>query len=271
MSYKKPALVTIIGLAALLGLYFMIARIAEDTAVKVPVGIENAVTIRYSGPLLEVKPFKKGVSVNVRIARVVESGGSRIYDIRYILNEGGPFNISDFMQSAGDEPIDDLARVDVVGMTNGVVTLDERIQDTEHVGVDIKHFYYEKMALFFVLWVIWLILLIFYKRPQREIAEEITTAEKSFAEKVAPYLDDIRNGVISVEGKLRLENLMFAQWVSEVPDGISPANMFEMLLAFDQSEAVSAAYNKLEDWIYNPVSEISDSEIVEVLLGFVND
>jgi len=268
MSFKKPALVLIIGIALLLGLYFAVRHLAGDAAVKVPIGIENAVTIRYSGPRLEVKPFKKGVSVNVRIARVLERGKSRVYDIRYILNEGGDFNIADFLQSSGDEAIDDLPRIDVTGLTEGAVTLEERIRDTESMGVNIKHFYYEKAAIFFVLWIVWLMLLIFYKRPRKDFTEDFVIAEKTFAEKVAPYLDDIRKGKISVEGRLRLENLMFARWSSELPGGTASAGMFEMLLAFDRSAAVSEAYNKLEDWTYNPATEVSDGEVADVLEKF---
>ena len=54
----------------------------QEDNLKVPLGVEQAAIITYSGPGLIVKPFRYGVAVNVRIAQVTEHSGAKVYDVR---------------------------------------------------------------------------------------------------------------------------------------------------------------------------------------------
>src|SRR3954468_8789521 len=75
------------------------AKKPEDV-LNVPLGVEQAAIVTYSGPVLAVAPYKWGVAVNVRIAEVRERDDARIYDVRYIVNRAGTFDLKDYLTSA---------------------------------------------------------------------------------------------------------------------------------------------------------------------------
>ena len=54
----------------------------EPDTLNVPLGVEQAAIVTYSGPSIAVAPYKWGVAVNVRIAEVIERPEKRIYDLR---------------------------------------------------------------------------------------------------------------------------------------------------------------------------------------------
>src|SRR5215218_602601 len=71
----------------------------------VPLGVEQAAIVTYSGPALAVAPYKWGVAVNVRIAGVTEQPGTRIYDLRYLVNRGGTYDLKDYLIAADGNPL----------------------------------------------------------------------------------------------------------------------------------------------------------------------
>jgi hypothetical protein len=87
------ALLLVAGIAV--ALYFYTRP--PDDSLRVPLGVEQAAIVTYSGPRLTVTPYKWGVAVNVRIADVTERPGRRIYDLRYIVNRAGTFDLKDYL------------------------------------------------------------------------------------------------------------------------------------------------------------------------------
>jgi len=268
MKLRKTA-VSIVILVSLLLLIFVVRHDRDDETMVVPIGVENAVAITYGGPRLEVTPFKRGVSVNVRIALVRETNGTRVYDVRYILNDSGTYNISDFLQSVSDEPIDDLPEFIVEGSSDGVINIEDRIQESETVTVQIKHHYFEKLFILFILWIIWLLMLIFYKRPHKH--KELLTVEpaQTFAETLAPYINRLRDGGLDTKAKSELEDIMFGFWSSK--SDVNSSDMFHTLLAIEKSSEFGCDYDMLENWIHNSQAQISDTLIAEMLAGCCAD
>src|SRR2546429_8643620 len=68
----------------------------KDDSLNVPLGVEQAAIVTYSGPAVAVTPYKWRVAGNVRIAKVTEQPGARIYDVRYIVNREGIFDLKDY-------------------------------------------------------------------------------------------------------------------------------------------------------------------------------
>jgi hypothetical protein len=71
----------------------------QEDNLKVPLGVEQAAIITYSGPGLIVKPFRYGVAVNVRIAQVAEHSGAKVYDVRYLVNREGEHDLIAYLMS----------------------------------------------------------------------------------------------------------------------------------------------------------------------------
>src|SRR5258708_27779605 len=82
-----------IALAAIAAFVFWPKK--NDDSLNVPLGVEQAAIVTYSGPAVAVTPYKWGVAVNVRIAKGTEQPGARIYDVRYIVNREGTFDLKD--------------------------------------------------------------------------------------------------------------------------------------------------------------------------------
>ena len=60
------ALLVVVGIA--IAVFFF--RPPETDTLNVPLGVEQAAIVTYSGPLVTVAPYKWGVAVNVRIADI---------------------------------------------------------------------------------------------------------------------------------------------------------------------------------------------------------
>src|SRR4029078_3177382 len=76
----------------------------KDDSVNVPLGVEQGAIVTYSGPPVDVAPYKWGAAVNVRIGKVTEQSGARIYDVRYIVNREGTFDLKDYLTAEDGSP-----------------------------------------------------------------------------------------------------------------------------------------------------------------------
>lgn len=133
----------------------------SDDSLRVPLGVEQAAIVTYSGPLLAVAPYKWGVAVNVRIAKISERPDRRIYDLRYIVNRAGTFDLKDYLVADDGSSLEGLPTFTFEGDPKLSKNLDTRIQETEEILVDVGGLYYEKMAVLALLWIGWLCLLLF--------------------------------------------------------------------------------------------------------------
>ena len=77
----------------------------EEDDHKVPLGVEQAAIITYSGPGLVVKPFRYGVAVNVRIAQVTDRAGAKVYDVRYLVNREGTHDLIEYLMTDNGAPL----------------------------------------------------------------------------------------------------------------------------------------------------------------------
>ena len=139
-------------------------------SLNVPLGVEQAAIVTYSGPPVTVAPYKWGVAVNVRIANVSERPGARIYDVRYLVNRGGTFDLKDYLAAADGAPLEGLPSFKFHGDPKLSQDLDARIRETEPIGIDVGGHYYATLTGLCAFWLVWLLLLIFYRRPPRPIA-----------------------------------------------------------------------------------------------------
>ena len=148
----------VLGLAALFA--FLLFRKKDTDSLNVPLGVEQAAIVTYSGPTVAVKPYKWGVAVNVRIAKVSEQPGARIYDVRYIVNRAGTFDLKDYLTAEDGSRLDGLPSFKFNGDPKLSKHLDARIQETEEISVDVGGHYYATLAALGVFWIVWLLLII---------------------------------------------------------------------------------------------------------------
>lgn len=242
---------------------------SDSSNSNVPLGVEQAAIVTYSGPEIAVAPYKWGVAVNVRIADVAERDGQRIYDVRYIVNRAGTFDLKDYLVAANGGALEGLPSFKFVGDPKLSKNLDKRIQETEVVKIDVGGRYYETLAVLGALWIVWLLLLIFWKRPHAVVAVDNTPAAPTLAELLRGFLAQLEAGTLDAEAKAKMETTIFQCWRHEL--GLHDATMSQALEEMARHEKTREPLRKLQHWLYHPTSPVRRAEIVDVITPYTHE
>jgi hypothetical protein len=234
-----------------------------DDSLRVPLGVEQAAVVTYSGPLLAVAPYKWGVAVNVRIAEVTEKPDRRVYDLRYIVNRAGTFDLKDYLVADDGSTLEGLPAFKFEGDPKLSKNLDKRIQETEEIRVDVGGRYYEWMALFALLWIGWLLLLIFWKRPKPPAELDAGRPPPTLAEMVKTFLAQLEAGTLNADAKAKMEMVMLQCWRNELALGNEPMN--SALAHIASNGKTSEALKKLQHWLHHPSSSVPSADIAAVI------
>src|SRR5436190_13468808 len=133
---RRAEIIFVISVLVLIAAWYFWPK-KESDSLNVPLGVEQAAIVTYSGPSVAVTPYKWGVAVNVRIAKVIEQPGARIYDVRYIVNREGIFDLKDYLAAENGGQLDGLPSFKFHGDPKLSKQLDARIQETEAITVDV--------------------------------------------------------------------------------------------------------------------------------------
>ena len=226
---------------------------------EVPLGVEQAVIVRYGGPPLQAQPYRRGASVNLRIADQVQKGRMRVYDIRYVISLPGEFDLTRYLTSTDGQPIDDLPPFLVRGLTSLTKDIETRIQEIEKVDVSISHWYYESLVGLGLFWLAWLAGLIFIGRPQRPPAAPPAPRPPSRIEQIEGLLAALSRGELAVHDKARFEALLLAHWRERL--GLRDRRMADCCRDIESSPRWGAVYGQLQAWLHNPRSEIRAADL----------
>lgn len=216
----------------------------------VPLGVEQAVVIRYGGPRLKAQPYRRGASINLRIADEAQRGRTRVYDIRYVISLPGEFDLTKYLTSTDGQPLDDLPPFRVRGLTSLTKDIETRIQEIENVDVRIGHWYYESLVAAGLLWAAWLAGLIFVGRSKRPALQPAAPRPPSLAEQIESLLTALAAGELTTGEKARLEALLLKRWREEL--GLDSQRMSVACRGMETNPDSGDAYGKLQAWLHNP-------------------
>lgn len=229
----------------------------------VPLGVEEAVVIRYAGPRLVERPYRRGASINLRVAEEHEAGAVRVYDVRYIVNLPGEFNLTDYLMTADGSPLDDLPSFTVRGLTALSKDIETRIQEIEAVGFHIWHWYYETLVGLGVFWVLWLVALIVFGRRWKTGPRQTAAPELSLAERLRACLAAIAAGDESVARRSELEILLLQSWRARL--GLHAVRMAEACRRVQRSDAVGRLYGRVIAWLHQPQPQATAADLLREL------
>lgn len=252
------------GLAVLvlLGMIAIWWFLQADETLNVPLGVEQAAIISYGGPALAVKPFKWGVAVNVRIAQASAQDGLTIYDVRYLVNRAGTFDLRDYLLADNGTPLDGLPSFKFTGDAKLSKLLDNRIKETEEVGVQVSGYYYAKLGVVGVLWILWLLGLIFLGRPRRPVAPVLKPLP-TVAELLQAFLAKLAAGTLTAADKAQMEMLLLRRWRTE--RHLEQATMRDCWAALSADALTREPLRQLEAWLHQPTTTIGDDAIVALV------
>lgn len=234
----------------------------KDDALNVPLGVEQAAIITYGGPELAVKPFKWGVAVNVRIAQVRGQPGARVYDVRYLVNREGDYDLRDYLSSESGAPLEGLPVFRFHGDPKMSKELEARIKETEQVGVQVGGRYYAKLTALGVVWIACLYPLIFWGRPKR-VAPVPVPPTLTEAEELHGLLTRLRAGTLDAAGQARMEMILLRCWRAGLLDSEAP--MSEALAAVARDGRTADGLRRLQDWLYRRDSAVTLEEIAALV------
>ncbi len=241
-------------------------EVVKRSETDVPLGVEEAVVIRYGGPRLVARPYRRGASLTLRIAEEVSHGSMRVYDVRYVVNLPGEFDVTDYLTSSDGLPIDDLPSFRVRGLTSLTKDIETRIREIEDVGVEIWHWYYETLAGLGVFWGLWLLGLIFVGRPKRAPGPPPVPREPSIGERIEQILRALNQGELSGPGdptgqKSRLEVLLLKYWRQRIDCGND--RMAVVCRTVRSDDDLGRVYETLEAWLHDPNARVGADEFLQ--------
>lgn len=238
----------------------------EEENLKVPLGVEQAAIITYSGPGLIVKPFRQGVAVNVRIAQVTEQDGAKVYDVRYLVNREGEHDLIEYLMTDNGAVLSGLPSFKVQGDPKLSKELEARVKETEDIGIEVRGHYQATLWALFVFWILWLLALVFWRRPQKPQPVPVRPP-LTLAEQLRLLLGELEQGGLSPEQKARLEMLLLRCW----REGLVPADapMADVLAAIARGERTGEALDRLQRWLHRPGSGVADAEIAVLIRQYL--
>ena len=234
----------------------------QEDNLKVPLGVEQAAIITYSGPGLIVKPFRYGVAVNVRIAQVTDHAGAKVYDVRYLVNREGEHDLIDYLMSDNGSALSGLPSFKVKGDPKLSKELEARVKETEDIGIEVRGHYQATLVALAVFWIAWLFALIFWRRPKKPVVIP-AKPPLTLAAQLRQLLGELEQGGLSAEQKARLEMLLLRCW----REGLVPADapMADALAAIARGECTGEALDHLQRWLHRPGSGVADAEIAQII------
>lgn len=234
----------------------------KDDALNVPLGVEQAAIITYGGPELAVKPFKWGVAVNVRIAQVRGQPGARVYDVRYLVNREGDYDLRDYLAAESGVVPEGLPVFRFHGDPKMSKELEARIKETEQVGVQVGGRYYTKLTALGIVWLACLYPLIFWGRPKR-VAPPPAAPAPTEAEELHGLLGRLRDGTLDAAGQARMEMILLRCWRAGLLDAQAP--MSAALSAVARDGRTGEGLRRLQDWLYRRESAVTTEEIAALV------
>ena len=234
----------------------------QEDNLKVPLGVEQAAIITYSGPGLIVKPFRYGVAVNVRIAQVTDHAGAKVYDVRYLVNREGEHDLIDYLMSDNGSALSGLPSFKVKGDPKLSKELEARVKETEDIGIEVRGHYQATLVALAVFWIAWLFALIFWRRPKKPVVIP-AKPPLTLAEQLRQLLGELEQDGLSAEQKARLEMLLLRCW----REGLVPADapMAAAVAAIARGECTGEALDHLQRWLHRPGSGVADAEIAQII------
>ena len=230
---------------------------------KVPLGVEQAAIITFSGPELAVAPYKWGVAVNVRIAGVSKTAERGVYDVRYFVNRAGVFDLKDYLVAADGSPLASLPGFKFEGDAKQSKNLDSRIRETEELRIEVGGHYDQILVLLLLLWIAWLLLLIFYRRPRAAQESGQGSPAPSLAAVLRGILRQLEAGTLDAAGKARMEMLLLQGWRNEL--ALGPVSMKAAMRAIDRDARMGAELRQLEHWLHHPASPVARADIAAIV------
>lgn len=233
--------------AVLLVLLWVLTRPSKDDPV--PIGIETAALIVFDGPRLVPAPYKDGAPLVARIAGSTTRGPATVYDVRYIVNRPGTFDLRNYFRAADGSALDALPSFEITADRVGGDPIDGALDPVAQVDVDIPGGYFTALAGIGAAWIIWLLLLIFYKRERRTAPVEEAPPEPTLRELLLPLVRLAEEGKLDLAHKSELDLLLLKYWRDEL--NLTPGTVAAGIDLIRRDANTGDVFETIERWLHS--------------------
>lgn len=238
------------------------------------VGVEGQYLFPWSGERLFAKPVNDRSIFLTRIAdiRQLEDEGDGkakvMYDIRYLADMPGQYNLNKYILDAFGEPVEGLPDMIVnVGELLPEVHQGD-LEQLEALGIPDMGGYRMTLYIIGILWLLPIFYLLFRKFYKPRPAPPAPVAPPpTLADQLRPIVAKAQSGTLPPEQLARLERLLLACWKERL--NINESSMLQQIRTLKAHPDAGAILRAVEMWLHAPPDQqISESEINTLLAPY---
>lgn len=245
-------------------LFISAALLGPEPVASTTVGIEGRVLMRYDGAAIRGLPVNDKAAVVVRIADRADDGGHGLYDLRFIAQRAGDYDLREFLQHLDGSGVTDAAPLPV--HVGALLPEDADADLIEGRGLGAVHLggYRTALIALGVLWLVpptWVIGRRLTRR--RAVAGVDTAAPLTFADQLRPLVDAALRDRLTPAEQARLEMLLLSYWSERLGlEGLARDTALSRLHADGRAGALILA---VERWLHSPRGEEAAGDATELL------
>lgn len=225
------------------------------------IGIEGKVLYRIEagGPRLIARPVDRFAGVNVRIAEIVEDGSAKLYDLRFIAQRAGRFDLRDALERVDGGPMSALPAAPVAVGAKLDPEHDGELIAMQDVNAKPRVGYRATMIAVGSVWLLVPIVYLGWRIAHRKRRVAITPPPPppTLADQLAPLVEAARLGTLDITGRAALERLVLAYWRKRLH--LEQLGTRAALDAVKADPKAGALLNAVERWLHAPPSRESDA------------
>lgn len=231
------------------------------------VGIEGKVIVRHRADQpLRAAPVNDHSKITLRIADHQSEGEFILYDLRYIPQYAGEFDLREYLERLDGKPLTGAEPVPVY--VGALLPAEHRGDLYEIDGVSPPRLGGYRLALIIIggLWIVpiaYLILRrILHKKPAPVIADDHPL---TLADQLRPLVESALAGTISTADRARLEMLLVTYWRDQLH--LRNQTHFEAMQTLRQHDEAGAIILLMERWLHRPATSNGESIDLTSLLA----
>ncbi len=236
---------------------------AEHATVQVNIGMEGTYFLRYKGPRLEAKPVDEKAAIVLRVADVVRDDTSDLYELRFIGQYPGQYDLKDYLQRIDGESLDDLQRLSV---SIGSLLPHDHSGDLETIAhPPLPNPWPYRLTLFVLagVWSLPAVILIgrrvFQRRKQYS---SIAAGEETLADRLKPLVLRALSGELSRREQATLERSLISHWREQLE--LHDCTTLEALKRMHNDPVAGELLKHLERWLHQPPAS-TEVDLNEIL------
>ncbi len=219
--------------------------------VRASIGVEGQFLLRHATAGLRARPLAERSPILLRIAEVGRDGDGLLYDVRFIGEVAGEFDLRDWLQRVDGGPLQAVEPMRVEIVSSLAVDHDGQLHQLPAPAPPAVGGYRALLWGFAILWSLPLLWWVGRRVIRRAPAgAAVTSAGPTLADQLRPLVAAALQGAMSVRQRAQLEILLLGFWRYRL--GLNDLGAQAALAEMRQHGDGGRLLRALEDWLHRP-------------------